>query len=62
VFILEGKGTLEHDGDISAIRAGDAAFILPNKVHQFVNTSNQPLKFLCVVPISFDCGQVTPGS
>jgi quercetin dioxygenase-like cupin family protein len=48
------------------ISAGDALFVEANTVHQFVNDSRQPLRFLCLVPVRFDCGtdgcQPTPGS
>ena len=66
VFIVEGAGRVEHDGEFQEINAGDCLFVEPNKVHQFVNTGDAPLKFLCFVPVSFDCGggeaAVTPGS
>lgn len=62
VYIVEGGGRVEQDGEFSNIRAGDVIFVQPNKQHQFVNTGTVPLKFLCLVPVSFDCGQPTPGS
>jgi quercetin dioxygenase-like cupin family protein len=62
VFILEGQGRAEHDGEFRDIRAGDVLMIEPNKLHQFVNTGSAPMKFLCLVPVTFDCGQPTPGS
>lgn len=61
VFIVEGTGRVEQDGRFEDIKAGDALFVQPNKVHQFVNTGGVPLKFLCMVPVTFDCGQPTPG-
>ncbi|HRQ74963.1 MAG TPA: cupin domain-containing protein [Phycisphaerales bacterium] len=69
VFILEGEGLAEEDGTHYPVRAGDVLFVRPNVLHQFVNTAppgGSPLKFLCLVPVSFDCGggmcQPTPGS
>ena len=62
VFIVEGSGRVEQDGEFCDIRAGDVLFVQPNKVHQFVNTGSEPLKFLCLVPVTFDCGTPTPGS
>ncbi len=66
VVILEGTGRVEHDGEMGEIRAGDVLFVEPNKVHQFVNTGEAPLRFLCMVPVSFDCGggerAPTPGA
>jgi quercetin dioxygenase-like cupin family protein len=62
VYIVGGTGRVEHDGEFRDIRTGDVLFVEPNKVHQFVNTGAQPLQFLCLVPVTFDCGQPTPGS
>lgn len=52
VFVLEGEGTLAEGDTIHPIKAGDAIFVAPDEIHQFCNTGNQPLKFLCFVPNS----------
>jgi quercetin dioxygenase-like cupin family protein len=62
VYIVEGEGQVEANGEMHDIRAGDVLFVPPNAVHQFKNTGHQPLKFLCMVPVTFDCGKPTPGS
>jgi quercetin dioxygenase-like cupin family protein len=66
VFIVEGQARVECDGDFHDVGAGDALFIEANRMHQFVNGGDQPLKFLCLVPVSYDCGggeqAPTPGS
>ena len=65
VYVLAGRGRAEHDGTLREIGAGDVLLVEPNKVHQFVNNGEAPLQFLCLVPISFDCGgemKATPGS
>jgi quercetin dioxygenase-like cupin family protein len=66
VVVVGGAGRVEHDGAFHEIREGDVLFVQPNKLHQFVNTGREPLKFLCFVPTSFDCGEgarsPTPGS
>ena len=63
---LQAAGQAEHEGDMHEIRGGDVLFIEPNTVHQFVNTGSEPLSFICMVPIAFDCGDgrtaPTPGS
>ena len=56
VFILEGSGSVEDEGDFHDVRVGDVLFIAPGRVHQFTNTGQQPLRFLCMVPVSFDSG------
>ena len=35
---------------VHALRAGDVVFVKPDEVHQFRNTGDQPLKFLCLIP------------
>ena len=62
VYIVEGSGRVEQSGQHRDIQAGDVVFVEPNNVHQFVNTGTTPLKFLCMVPVTFDCGKPTPGS
>ena len=62
VFIVDGSGRVEQDGQLHDLRSGDVVYVPPNTIHQFVNTGTDPLKFLCLVPVTFDCGQSTPGS
>lgn len=66
VVILEGAGEAQYGDDKHAIRAGDVLFIEPNTMHQFRNTGSSALKFICLVPGSFDCGadgmKPVPGS
>jgi quercetin dioxygenase-like cupin family protein len=62
VYIVEGAGRVEKDGEFHNISAGDVLFMPPNAVHQFVNNTPRPMKFLCMVPVTFDCGIPTPGS
>jgi quercetin dioxygenase-like cupin family protein len=62
VYLLKGEAQLEHDGQMHEVTAGDVLYIEPNAVHQFVNTGEAPLEFLCLVPVTFDCGKPTPGS
>lgn len=53
VFVLEGDGVVL-DGDQSRpLKAGDVVFVAPGDVHQFRNTGQQPMKFLCLVPNSY---------
>lgn len=75
VWIVSGRGCLMRaSGDAAqagdaeqgpAFGAGSAVFIAPNEHHQFRNLGSDPLRFVCMVPVSFDCGgacQPTPGS
>ena len=50
VFILEGEGVVKSEkGDIP-FRPGTVVFIPPNEYHQFRNTGDNPVKFLCLIP------------
>ncbi len=52
VFVLEGEGVVL-EGDVEhPLRAGDFVLVTPDEVHQFRNTGDKPLKFLCLVPNS----------
>jgi quercetin dioxygenase-like cupin family protein len=52
VFVLEGDGVVL-EGDVQhALRGGDVVFVKPDEVHQFRNTGDGPLKFLCLIPSS----------
>jgi len=62
VYILEGRARVEHDGEHQEVSAGDVLFIEPNRTHQFVNSGDGVLRFLCLVPVTFDCGKPVPGS
>lgn len=52
VFVLEGEGVVL-EGDVEhPLRPGDFVLVTPDEVHQFRNTGQSPLKFLCLVPNS----------
>ena len=50
VYVLEGEGVVVDDGTPRPIRGGDVIYVAPNDVHQFRNTGDRPLSFLCLVP------------
>jgi quercetin dioxygenase-like cupin family protein len=53
VFVLAGEGIV-YEGDTEhKIAAGDFVLVKPDEVHQFRNTGQVPLKFLCLVPNSW---------
>ncbi len=51
VFILEGNGKARNKEKSISFKKGDFFFVKPNEWHQFLNTGNETLKFLCLVPI-----------
>lgn len=62
VLVLSGCGRVEYGGDVHAVEQGDVLLIEPNVLHQFVNADERPFEFICLVPVTHDCGQPTPGS
>lgn len=66
VFILGGRGLVRTGDSFRGISAGQAVYVAPNERHQFRNPGTEPLVFLCLVPVHFDCGNgtcmPTPGS
>jgi quercetin dioxygenase-like cupin family protein len=66
VYVLEGQGRVEENGEFFKIAAGDTLFVKPNVTHQFVNTGDGPFTFLCLVPVRYNCADgscsATPGS
>jgi len=59
VFVLEGDGVVLEDDVEHPLKTGDVIFVKPNEVHQFRNTSDRPMKFLCMVPTSATGQKVT---
>lgn len=50
VFILEGEGIVVGEGEERKFRAGNVIFVPPNEKHQFKNTGETTVKFLCLIP------------
>ncbi len=62
VIVVEGTGQVECAGQKRSIETGDVVYLPANALHQFVNESEMPFKFMCMVPVTFDCGKPTPGT
>jgi quercetin dioxygenase-like cupin family protein len=50
VFILEGNGILVSETKEYEFKEGYVIFVEGGKEHQFKNTGNNPLRFLCLIP------------
>lgn len=50
VFFHSGKGEVFFEGESHPVGQGHVAFIPPDALHQFINTGDEPLVFVCVVP------------
>ena len=50
MYVLSGSGlAVTPDGELP-VRAGQCIYVAPGDDHQFRNTSDDELKFLCLVP------------
>jgi quercetin dioxygenase-like cupin family protein len=61
VFVVEGGGTVLLEGAERPVRAGDVIYVPANEEHQF-KAAPSGLRFLCLVPVTRNCGDPTPGS
>ena len=50
VYILEGAGSVSGAQDARALKPGACVYVSPNELHQFTNTGQTPLRFICVIP------------
>jgi quercetin dioxygenase-like cupin family protein len=50
VFIHQGVGQVFGNGKWHDFKAGDVMFIPSNEEHQFKNTGEEPVLFVCVIP------------
>ena len=55
-FIIAGQGALmDADGQANPLRKGEFAFVAPNEIHQFRNTSEtEDFVFICAVPRQYE--------
>lgn len=51
VFVLSGEGIVKGKEKEEAIGEGSVVFVSPNEEHCFVNTGNDILRFVCVIPL-----------
>lgn len=51
VFILAGEGHVEGKGGLRPVKAGDFVFVPPDEMHQFNNTGQDILRFICLIPL-----------
>ena len=50
VLVLEGEGVVVGEDGEENIKSGDVVFMPPNETHQFKNTGEKNLRFLCLIP------------
>ena len=51
VFILSGRGMVTTEQKEALIAGESVVFIPPDERHKFTNNGNEPLRFICLIPI-----------
>jgi quercetin dioxygenase-like cupin family protein len=51
VFVLEGTGELVGAEDRWPLEAATAVLVAPDEQHNFRNTGDTPLRFICCIPL-----------
>ena len=49
-FVLAGEGAVRHGTTRTPLREGACVYVPPDEIHQFINTGNTVLRFICVIP------------
>ncbi len=64
VYVVAGGGTVLLNGKENPIKAGDVVYVPADHEHQFKAGGGPQggMTFLCLVPITRNCGDPTPGS
>ena len=51
VFVLSGRGVVVGEQGETQIAKDSVVFVPPDEHHCFTNNSDEPLRFICVIPI-----------
>ena len=51
VFVFSGQGVAVGDKGETQIAKGSVIFIAPNEHHCLINKGNEPLRFVCLIPL-----------
>jgi quercetin dioxygenase-like cupin family protein len=50
IFVLEGNGQLFDGEKTTPLKPAETVFVPPNERHQFKNSGQTTLKFICLIP------------
>jgi quercetin dioxygenase-like cupin family protein len=50
IYVLAGQGVVLEDSREIPLRPGDVILVRPDEIHQFRNTGETALRFLCLIP------------
>ncbi|MCB1859816.1 MAG: cupin domain-containing protein [Gammaproteobacteria bacterium] len=53
-YILEGEGEVLDGNKPRMVKKGDYLLVMPGELHQYRNTGEQPLVFMCMVPSAYE--------
>lgn len=51
IYVIEGLATLDNGMNKITVKKGDVIFVKPGDKHSFLNNSDKPFKFICVIPL-----------
>jgi quercetin dioxygenase-like cupin family protein len=51
VYVLSGWGVAKGDQGETQIGKDNVVYVAPDETHCFTNNSDEPLRFICVIPI-----------
>jgi quercetin dioxygenase-like cupin family protein len=54
VFVLAGQGRVYGGGEEVLLKEGHTVFVPSMEKHRFVNEGDEPLRFICVIPLLED--------
>jgi quercetin dioxygenase-like cupin family protein len=57
VYILAGRGELHTAEGPKTFKPGDAILVPANAEHQFRTLGDEPMKFICLIPIMENCAR-----
>ncbi len=55
IVVLKGAGAAKSEQGERTFKAGDVIWVPANEMHQFRNTGDGPLEFICLIPAPQDC-------
>jgi len=59
VFVLSGNGVVVGEQGTIPIGKESVVFVAPNELHCFINSGDDPLRFICVIPFQQECQEAT---
>jgi quercetin dioxygenase-like cupin family protein len=62
VFVLSGQGVVKTDQGDLPISHGSTVFVPGGEMHQFQNTGDDVLRFICLIPQEWLQGVKKPGA